>query len=277
MGVSSSLRRWASPVNAFFASVIKGAQQRCQESGYTLFVCNSDENPDIETETLDMLLSKQVSGLVLASVREREAIIGQYGSLGIPIVYIDNIPQGADLCDCVSIDNYAASRRLTLAMIDRGYRELGMITGPQSQSSGYLRKKGFEAALAERGLPVQPEWLQVGTFTMDSGYFCCETLLENMPDVDTIVCATDTIAFGALACLREYGKRVPEDVQVTGIDDSEFSRAVSPALTTAHLYYKASGTDAAKMMMTSLDERPSTSGKRELKMGYEVYVRASTR
>ena len=151
--------------NAFFASVIKGAQQRCQESGYTLFVCNSDENPDIETETLEMLLSKQVSGLVLASVREREAIIGQYGSLDIPIVYIDNIPQGADLCDCVSIDNYAASKRLTLAMIDRGYRELGMITGPQSQSSGYLRKKGFEAALAERGLPVRPEWLRVGTFT----------------------------------------------------------------------------------------------------------------
>ena len=217
--------------NAFFASVIKGAQHRCQESGYTLFVCNSDENPDIETETLDMLLSKQVSGLVLASVREREAIIGQYGSLGIPIVYIDNIPQGADLCDCVSIDNYAASRQLTLAMIDRGYRELGMITGPQSQSSGYLRRKGFEAALAERGIEARPEWLRVGTFTMDSGYRLMQQLLLSEHRPRAMLFANNAIAYGAMRALREAGLSVPGEMALAAFDAKDETGLIQPLIT----------------------------------------------
>ena len=217
--------------NAFFASVVKGAQQRCQENGYTLFVCNSDENPDIEAGTLEMLLSKQVSGLVLASVREREAIIGQYGSLGIPIVYIDNIPQGADLCDCVSIDNYAASMRLTLAMIDRGYRELCMITGPQSQSSGYLRKKGFEAALAERGLPVRPEWLRVGTFTMDSGYQLMGQLLLSDRRPRAMLFANNAIAYGAMRALREAGLSVPGEMAIAAFDAKDETGLIQPLIT----------------------------------------------
>lgn len=83
------------------------------------------------------------------------------------------------------------------------------------------------------------------------------------------------MAFGALACLREYGHRVPEDVQVTGIGDSEMTRILIPSLTTAHLFYKTSGMEAAKMLIQAMDAGDEV--PRQLKMGYEVYRRNSTR
>ena len=89
------------------------------------------------------------------------------------------------------------------------------------------------------------------------------------------MCATDSIAYGALTYLREHGIRVPEDVQVTGVGDGELSQIVTPRLTTVHHHYKTSGSEAAKMLlglMTGTDTVP-----REIKMGYEIVKRASTR
>ena len=105
--------------------------------------------------------------------------------------------------------------------------------------------------------------------------FGAERILDNVPDVDTIVCATDDIAFGALMCMREYGKRVPGDVQVTGVGDSLLSQITRPSLTTVHLFYKTSGVRAAQMLLAKIDG--SEDGAQEIKMPYEVYGRMSMR
>ena len=83
------------------------------------------------------------------------------------------------------------------------------------------------------------------------------------------------MAYGALTCLREYGHRVPEDVQVSGIGDSELSRILMPSVTSVHLFYKTSGREAAKMLLEAMDQGDDI--LRQLKMGYEVYGRNSTR
>ena len=94
-------------------------------------------------------------------------------------------------------------------------------------------------------------------------------------EVDTIVCATDSIAYGTLTCLQEDGHRVPEDIQVTGIGDGDLSQIVSPTLTTVHPYYKTSGIEAAKMLVGLMND--SDTAQRDIRMGYELVVRNSTR
>ena len=88
------------------------------------------------------------------------------------------------------------------------------------------------------------------------------------------MCATDSIAFGAMTCLREYGRRVPEDVQVTGVGDAELSQIVTPTLTTVHHHYKTSGAEAARMLCEQL---AGDATRREVRMSYEVVARNSTR
>ena len=138
-----------------------------------------------------------------------------------------------------------------------------------------MRRKGFLAGCAEAGIEVLGRATRVPEFTVDSGYEQAGALLEEYPELGGIVCATDSIAYGALTCLREYGHRVPDEVVVTGIDDSEISQIVTPTLTTVHNHYKTSGTEAARMLVGFMTGEEYVS--RKIKMGYEVVTRNSTR
>ena len=87
-------------------------------------------------------------------------------------------------------------------------------------------------------LEIVPERMKVGSFTMDSGYEMARELFEEDPSIDSLVCATDTMAVGAMTYLKEIGLRIPEDVQIAGIGDGVPGKIVEPKLTTMHFYTK---------------------------------------
>ena len=246
--------------NSFFASVIKGAQQRCRQEGYTLIVCNSDESPAIEDEVLQTLLGKQISGLVLASVVESRSILKQYGHAGVPIVYIDNIPQGSRGYDSVSIDNLAATRRLTLAMLERGYRDIGMITGPGSQSTGALRRQGFEEALRERGIAPVEEWIQTGMFTMESGCDGMRRILKLPRRPRAMLFANNYIAYGAMRAIREAKLSVPGDIAFTAFDAMDATGLITPLITSLNQPAQQTGDRAVEILMERLSGREGGGG-----------------
>lgn len=237
--------------NSFFSSVIKGAQQVCRENGYMLMVCNSDENADYEGEALHMLLEKQVSGLILASVGGARSI-RQYGKLGIPVVYIDNIPEDIEACDMVSIDNQAAAYRLTKAMLERGYREIGMITGPRTQSTGLLRHHGFVQAMNEAGVSIRKEWVLAGDFRMESGYACMKSLLGLKPAPKAMIFANNYLAYGAMTALREEGLRAPEDIAVASFDAQDDTGLITPLITSINQPVLEIGERAAEIIFSRL-------------------------
>ena len=130
-------------------------------------------------------------------------------------------------------------------------------------------------ACAEKNLEVPKKAQMESDFSVDAAYLACERLLDVYPEVDTIVCASDSIAFGAITCLREFGRSVPEDVQVTGVGDSDLSKVITPSLTTIHHHYKTSGMEAAKMLIGAMDKEDTI--VRDIRMGYELLLRNSTR
>lgn len=247
--------------NGFFASVIKGAQQRCHQSDYILIVCNSDEDAAVEGEVLQTLLSKQVSGLVLASVGESRVIRRKYGALNVPIVYIDNMPRDAEGYDSVSIDNCAAARQLTLAMLDRGYHDIGMISGPMAQSTGELRRRGFEAALAEQGVEARSEWIREGLFTMESGYAQMQRILDGDPIPRAMLFASNYIAYGALKAIREAGLRVPDDIAIAAFDALDDTGLITPLITSINQPAQQIGQCAVDILLEHMDKRRDA-GKR---------------
>ncbi len=246
--------------NGFFASVIKGAQQRCHRSDHILIVCNSDEDAEMEGEVLQTLLGKQVSGLVLASVSKTRDIRSRYGALDVPVVYIDNIPRDADGCDSVCIDNYAAARQLTRAMLDRGYHDIGMISGPMAQSTGELRKRGFESALAERGIEARAGWIREGPFTMESGYAQMRRILSGDRVPRAMLFASNSIAYGALKAVREAGMRVPADIAVAAFDAVDDTGLITPLITSINQPAEQIGRCAVDILLDRM-EASSEAGK----------------
>ncbi|MEA4897871.1 LacI family DNA-binding transcriptional regulator [Bacillota bacterium Meth-B3] len=216
--------------NSFFASVIKGAQGACRENSYTLMVCNSDESPEIEEESLRTLLEKQVSGLILATVSNRPEGVLPYRRLNTPVVFIDNLPSESHAADFVSIDNRAAAYRLTREVLARGYRRIGMITGPLTQSSGRLRLRGYKDALKEAGVAPEKNWVVEGDFRFASGYAHMRAVLLREDRPEAMLIANNYMTYGALNAVREMGLEVPRDIAVAAFDAEDHSGLIVPLI-----------------------------------------------
>ena len=110
---------------------------------------------------------------------------------------------------------------------------------------------------------------------MESGYEMARELFEETPDIDSLFCATDTMAVGAMLYAKEVGLRIPEDVQIAGIGDSALGKIMEPKLTTVHFHYKTSGMEAAAMLADLIENDNGIS--KEIRMGCELIQRESVR
>lgn len=173
----------------------------------------------------------------------------------------------------VYYDDYEAARELTERLLDTE-KPIGYIGVTQKdEAAGEARHSGFLAALEERGVAIRKEAKLESPFTMEGGYEAMRELYQSLPNIGAVFCATDNIAIGAMTYLYEIGKRVPQDVSLTGIGDSTIAKVVRPKLTTVHYHYRTSGIEAANMLMEILQSGKSV--RKELKMGYDVIDRES--
>ena len=193
-------------------------------------------------------------------------------NLRIPLIVLG---QAFDGFSCVYHDDYHAVREITSHILNRGTKPAYIGVTELDIAAGQSRHMGFLDACAEKNLEVPKKAQMESDFSVDAAYLACERLLDVYPEVDTIVCASDSIAFGAITCLREFGRGVPEDVQVTGVGDSDLSKVITPSLTTIHHHYKTSGMEAAKMLIGAMDKEDTI--VRDIRMGYELLLRNSTR
>ena len=259
--------------SASVSRMVAGITPILNEAGYQALLANTDNDASREVNFLRLFSEKnQVDGVILIATvitpEHREAI----AALPVPIVVLD---QDVDCCSCVFQNDYEAMRDVAGVALRTSKHPAYIGVFEEDVAVGQMRRRGFLDACARAGIEVPEHALRIAEFTVDSGYEQAEALLEEYPSVDGIVCATDSIAYGALTCLREYGRRVPEDVLVTGMDDSEISQIVTPTLTTVHLHYKTSGAETAKTLLNFMTGEEHV--VRKIRMGYEVVTRNSTR
>ncbi len=258
--------------SASVSRMVAGMTPVFAEKGYQVLLANTDNDAAREVGYLRLFEEKrQVDGVVLVATVFSEEHIAAMGDMSLPVVVLDQDLPGRS---CVYQNDRGALRDITANALRSSEHPAYIGVFEEDESAGRNRHLGFLDACAEAGLDVPERAQMIADFTVDAGYTAAEELLEVYTEVDTIVCATDSIAFGAMTCLREYGRHVPEDVQVTGVGDAELSQIVTPTLTTVHHHYKTSGAEAARMLCEQL---AGDTTRREVRMSYEVVVRNSTR
>ena len=252
--------------------MLAGITEAFAGTAYHTLLSNTNNDPNEEVRVLKMLSERpRVDGIILVATVITPEHMQILQSMSAPIVLLG---QQLDGYSCVYHDDYHAVRELTELALRKGSRPGYIGVREDDVAAGRMRRQGFLDACAAVGIKPDPAAYVAGDFTVEAGYLGCEQIMDDAPETDTIVCATDDIAYGAITCLREYGHRVPDEVQVTGVGDSELSRILMPSVTSAHLYYKTSGREAAKMLIDAMDNDDKI--PRQLKMGYEVYGRNST-
>ena len=252
--------------------MVAGISQVLSEKGYQIVLANTANNLEEELKYLSFFRERHVDGVILVATmftRRHKELLKEYQ---VPLVILGQQLSGYP---CVYHDDYNASRELT-AILARQGREFGYLgVTDRDVAAGLNRRRGFEAGLKESHKRWDPACSREVTFSVEEGRQGMRELLEKNPQLDSVFCATDNIAIGALIYLKEAGKRVPEDIQLVGTGDGLTGRVISPPITTVHFYYKTSGIEAAQMLCEMLETEKPVS--REIKMGYEILVRDSVR
>ena len=193
--------------------------------------------------------------------------------------------QCIDELPCVYHDDFNGVRELTGLLLRKGRRKLVYIgVFEEDKAAGLARRQGMQQAVRDAGLDADSVPRKIADFNAESGYKCMMELLEEHPDLDGVVCATDIIAHGAMGALKASGRRIPEDVSIAGVGDNWSDMVSTPKLTTLHLHQRRCGSEAAKMLLQMIGEEtegfdearePEAQRARQIRLGYRIIERES--
>ena len=217
--------------NPFFPSLVSAVESLLETNGYSLLLCSSQENVQLEAERLRALADRQVDGLLVSAASQVASVEAlTRAAESVPLVQLDQRAPGV-LSPFVGIDDSAGMRDVVAHLAGRGRRRLAFIGASDENWSGMRRRDGFVRWAGELD-PSAPTRVRLGAFTRDFGRSAAVELLSADRDIDALVCANDLIALGAFDAAHELGRSVPGDVAVTGYDDIIVATASNPTLTT---------------------------------------------
>src|SRR5450631_1670945 len=239
--------------NPIFASFGQGIGQMCAQRGYLAML--SLGLRDMEERMLfNMLRSRHFDGIVLISSESHDPLPYFLKEARIPYTRIGHDPEGDDEA-FVDVDDVEAAYKAVKHLTSMGHQRIAIIKGPEAEVCIPRRYSGYEKALQEAGLAVDPLLVGEGDWLHTSGkeIMQCFLQLDNPPTA--VFSCNDMMAAGALHAIYEQGLHVPEDIAIVGFDDVPQTKVIIPALTTIRQPNEEMGSKATEMLIDRLEEK----------------------
>lgn len=235
----------------FFADVVRGVEDGAYEAGYSMFLCNSDEDPSKEARYIGLAVAENVAGVILVPSGP-DTDLGPLLDAGIHVVLADRSLPGQPV-DSVVGDNVAGGRQAVEHLVSNGYRRVACITGPPAVTTGSDRLLGYRATLEQAGLTVDPALVRYGDFREKGGRAAMQALLALDPPPDAVFICNNTMAAGALQAIEEAGLEVPRDIALVGYDEILWAPLLRSALTTVSQPAYDLGHESARLLINRID------------------------
>jgi DNA-binding LacI/PurR family transcriptional regulator len=218
----------------YFAELTRAVIQQAARAGYTVVVDQTDGDPARER---DLIMrgnrAALFDGLIFSPLALGGADLRDRASTAPVVLLGERVVQGG--LDHIMIDNVGAARLATQHLIGLGRRRIAAIGNQpdETRQTARLRTQGYQAALTDAGLPVDPTLIRTTPFFHRAdGAAAMTELLALRDPPDAVFCFNDLLALGALHTILRRGLRVPEDIALVGFDDIEDGRYSTPSLTT---------------------------------------------
>ena len=255
--------------NPFFTAIGRAVEDCAYEQGYTVLMCNTDENPEKESLYLDVLHDENVAGIIFSPTQQFGARFPTYQST-IPFVIIDRAVDTKQ-ADMILLDNVAAAHELTTHLIENGYRKLAGLFGDAS-TTGQERSRGFHKALKDHQLnPVAAHFIAP---RIRQGFEATLDLLDQSDRPDAIFTSNSLLTAGALEAIRERKLSVPRDVALVGFDETTWGALVDPPITVIAQPTEEIGRTATELLFQRIAE-PTRSPKTVILKG-QLLARGSS-
>ncbi|MFZ7155558.1 HTH-type transcriptional repressor PurR [Avibacterium avium] len=259
----------------YFAEIIHAVEEHCYRQGYSLFLCNTQNEPEKIKNHLEMLAKKRVDGvLVMCAEYTQDSLDLLANFTDIPMVVMDWGPNNQNT-DIIQDNSFEGGYMATKYLIDNGHKAIGIIAGELIKTTAKTRYEGFVKAMEEANLPINPNWVMEGFFEPEDGYECMNKILRQDELPTAVFCCNDVMALGAISAIGEKGLKVPDDISIIGYDNIHASRFYSPPLTTIHQSKSRLGAQAVNLLFQRISEK---SGQHEIiEMHPELVIRSSVK
>lgn len=205
--------------NPFFTAIARGVEDVMGAAGYSVMLCNSDEDVEKEARYLDDLLLSCVAGVIVAPASGHATDLSRLLMQSVPLVAVDRMSAVHDI-DTVTVNNVYGAELAAEYLVDGcGVRTPAIITGPRRTSTGTARLNGFVAALRHRGVELAADCVIEGHHRIGGGFAAVTDLWRRPIKPDGLFVTNNLMAVGALHALTSLGLRAPEDVAVACFDD----------------------------------------------------------
>lgn len=215
----------------YFAEVARGIEDASLKQGYSIILCNSDNDLDKGQFYINVLTEKQVDGILFVSVDVSTDHIRALQARRMPLVLVEREVVGVE-ADSVTTDNAKGGWLATQHLLDLGHRRIGCIAGPSDFTPSAERVTSYHRALKEAGIPMDKALIITGDFQHKSGYQAARRLLTMDDPPTAIFACNDVMAVAAMSAAAELGQQVPTDLSVVGFDDVRLAAFANPPLTT---------------------------------------------
>lgn len=237
--------------NPFFAAVTRAIQRAAHDFGYSLIVCDTDEDELQEVAHMKVLRSKGVDGMVVMPVGQSGAHLQHVVKEGMPLVVLDRIFDSI-MSDAVVIDNYKGAYEAVEYLIKNGHKKIAIIQGLPNTYTNKGRLKGYTDALQAYSIPVDTKLIVGRDFRKESGYIETKMLLSLEERPTAIFATSDLITLGALEALNEEGLRIPHDISLIAFDDIDHVNFFTTPITTISQPKEIIGEVAVKLLIEKI-------------------------
>ncbi|WP_462410761.1 LacI family DNA-binding transcriptional regulator [Neobacillus sp. Marseille-QA0830] len=257
--------------NPFYTDIIKGIETMAIYNDYHIMLCETDSNPQREDIYFNMVKNKLADGIISMDPTVKRQKLNELAEHH-PIILCSEYEEGGTI-PYVTINHELAAYHAVKHLIQLGNKKIALINSDEKFLYARLRRKGYERALREFGLPIRREWIyHTEHLDFHDGVHAMRRLLQLNDRPTAVFAVSDTLAIGALKELNVNGLKVPEDIAVVGFDKISFSNMTNPTLTTvAQPMYKM-GCTAAHMLINRIKGNEVES----MVLDHELVIREST-
>jgi LacI family transcriptional regulator len=260
--------------NPLFAAIVRGIEDALGAAGYTAILGNSDNEPARERTVLQKMRERRVDGLILATAHREDALIAECRADGTPLVLVNRTVDDRGV-SAVVVDDAVGIQLAVEHLVGLGHRTIAHLAGPQDLSTGKLRQRSFNKAMAAAGATVDPRLVVVcAAMTEAEGRRRFTELLARRVKFTAVLAGNDLIAMGCYDALGARGQQAPDAVSIVGYNDIRFVDRMAPPLTTVRIPQYDMGAEAARLLLLRM--RDPSAPVQTITLRPELIVRGST-
>ena len=263
-------------LSQFYSILAKSIEDVANRYGYSMILCNGDDNPEKELKYLKVLRSSRVDGIIIAPTGRNADYINNLMQSNIKVVLADRLIDGVD-CDAVVVDNEKGAYTAVKYLIDNGYKKIAIIDGFIDRTTGKERLNGYLRALSDNNIPRNDDFIKIRDFKKRSGIILAEELFKNKNKPEAIFVANLDLTLGVIISIKNMGLKIPDDIAIIGFDDSDWAQILEPPLTTISQPVYDLGATAAEMLIKNIENNNIKKDKLIVTLNTKLIERGSVK